>query len=156
MTPNLLFVFLAALVPMIIGFIWYNPKVIGTVWMEASRMTDEKVKGENMPLIFGLSFVFSIMLAFGLFYLVVHQTGVFSLLMNHKEEWESFIGSHGADHRSFGHGAFHGTIDALLIVFPVLATNALYERKGFKYIWVNTGYWVITLALMGGVLCAWA
>lgn len=129
---------------------------MGTVWMEASGMTDEKVKGGNMPLIFGLSFVFSLMLAFGVYYLVVHQTHVFSLLMNLKEEFDSFMGGHAADHRTFKHGAFHGTLDALLVVFPVLATNSLFERKGFKYIGVNTGYWVIILALMGGIVCQWA
>jgi hypothetical protein len=34
------------------------------------------------------------------------------------------------------------------------ATNALFERKGWKYIWINTGYWVITVSIMGGILCA--
>jgi hypothetical protein len=44
----------AALVPMLIGFIWYNPKVLGNVWMKAADMTDEKVKGGNVPVIFGV------------------------------------------------------------------------------------------------------
>jgi hypothetical protein len=30
MTPNFLIILLAAIVPLIIGFIWYNPKVFGT------------------------------------------------------------------------------------------------------------------------------
>ncbi|MEM1124806.1 MAG: DUF1761 domain-containing protein, partial [Bacteroidota bacterium] len=32
--------------------------------------------------------------------------------------------------------------------------NALFERRGWKYIWIHTGYWFITLALIGGLLCA--
>jgi hypothetical protein len=51
---------LAALVPMIIGFIWYHKAVFGKAWMAASGMTDEKAKGGNMPVIFGLSYVLPI------------------------------------------------------------------------------------------------
>ena len=39
--------------------------------------------------------------------------------------------------------------------FPILAINAMFERKTVKYIAINTGYWVVTLALMGGILCQW-
>lgn len=42
---------IAALIPMITGFIWYNPKVMGTIWMQAAEMTDEKIKSGNMILI---------------------------------------------------------------------------------------------------------
>ncbi len=156
MTPNFLFLVIAALVPMIVGFIWYNPKVLGNIWMDAAGMTKEKIEGGNMPLIFGLSFIFALMLAFGMFLLTVHQTHVFSLLTDNEEAFKSFMNSYGENHRSFGHGVFHGTIDGILIALPILATNALFERKGMKYILVNAGYWIVTLALMGGILCAWA
>ena len=73
MVFNFPIVLLAALVPMIIGFIWYNPKVFVKAWMEASGMTDEKVKGGNMALIFGLSFVFAVLLAFEMQFIVIHQ-----------------------------------------------------------------------------------
>lgn len=41
------------------------------------------------------------------------------------------------------------------IVFglPILATNAMFERKGFKYIGVNGLYRFITITLMGGFIC---
>jgi hypothetical protein len=38
-------------------------------------------------------------------------------------------------------------------MLPILATNALFERKGFKYIAINAAYWIITLAVMGGIIC---
>ena len=58
--------FLAALIPMVIGFVWYNPKVFGNAWMTATGMTEEKAKGANMIMIFSLSYVFSVLVAFGL------------------------------------------------------------------------------------------
>jgi len=39
---------------MLIGFIRYEPKVLGNVWMKAAGMIDQKVKGGNMPVIFGM------------------------------------------------------------------------------------------------------
>ena len=64
MLPNLLVVALAALVPMIIGFIYYHPKLAGTAWMNAAGMTEEKVKGGNMPVILIVSYILSFLLSF--------------------------------------------------------------------------------------------
>jgi hypothetical protein len=58
-------------------------------------------------------------------------------------------------HRSFGHGALHGAIGAIFFVLPVLGINALFERKGWKYILINVGYWVVTLTIMGAIICGW-
>ena len=57
MDINFLAVLVAALVPMVLGFIWYNPKVMGTAWMKETGLTDEKMKGGNMAVIFGVSFL---------------------------------------------------------------------------------------------------
>ena len=49
---NFIAVLVAAIVPMIMGFIWYNPKTLGTAWMKAAEVTEEKMKGANMAVIF--------------------------------------------------------------------------------------------------------
>ncbi|NQX92284.1 MAG: DUF1761 domain-containing protein [Flavobacteriales bacterium] len=43
-----------------------------------------------------------------------------------------------------------------MLAIPVLATNAMFERKGFKYILINGLYWILTITIMSGVLCQWA
>ena len=53
---------------------------------------------------------------------------------------------------SFKHGALHGVIMALFFAMPVMVTNGLFERKSFKNLGINILYWVITLALMGGII----
>ncbi len=58
MELNFLVILGAALIPMILGFVWYNPKVFGNAWMQAADMTEEKMQGANMPIIFGVSFCF--------------------------------------------------------------------------------------------------
>lgn len=64
-------------------------------------------------------------------------------------------GEYASDGRSIKHGAIHGIIAALFFMLPILATNAMFERKSFKYILVNAGYWIVCLGIMGAIVCAW-
>ncbi len=163
---NMLAIFLAALVPMAVGFVWYNPKVLGTAWMQAADVTEEKMKGANMGKIFGLAFLFSVMLAFIFPLLVVHQVHVMSLLTNQADSADpnseaslmlkKFNELFGTSYRTFKHGAFHGTLAGIFIALPILGTNALFERRSFKYIAINAGYWIVSMGLMGGVICAFS
>jgi hypothetical protein len=55
---------IAAVAALVIGAIWYNPKIgFGNLWLRESGMTEEKMKSGNMLIIFGLSLVFAAMLA---------------------------------------------------------------------------------------------
>ncbi len=159
---NLAYMALAALVPMIIGFIYYNPKTLGTAWMNAAGMTEEKMKSANMGVIFGVSLLLSFMMAFFLQSVVIHQFAISSLIMPEKDhvlpDGAAALGTQMMDaykdsFRTFHHGVIHGGVIALFFVLPVMGTNALFERKGFKYIAINVGYWFITLMIMGGILC---
>ena len=111
-----------------------------------------------MALIFGLCYLFACMLAFALAPVVIHQFGVGSVFQGDESPesaayLKNFFDTYGGRFRTFKHGALHGTIMALFVALPLLGTNALFERRGFKYIAIHTGYWIVTLALMGGVIC---
>jgi hypothetical protein len=69
--------------------------------------------------------------------------------------FKDFMSKHGSNFRTFKHGMFHGIMAGLFFVLPVMGTNALFERKGFKYIAVNCGYWILCLGIMGGIICQW-
>ncbi|WP_306641982.1 DUF1761 domain-containing protein [Sanyastnella coralliicola] len=163
---NYLIVAAAALVPMVVGFIWYNPKVFGTAWMNVAGMTEEKIKGGNMPVIFLVSYVLSFLLAMATAGMVIHQMSVQSLFFAQEgfmegsgaayDQFTALMEQFEGVHRTFGHGVLHGVIGGFFVALPILGTNAMFERKGFKYIAVNCGYWIVTLGLMGGVLCQWA
>lgn len=165
MTTNYLILALAALVPMVMGFIWYGPMLFQKAWMKQMGFTEESLKGGNMAVIFILSYVFSFMLAFFLQFITIHQMGVFSTLLESGATelqgdglayFEDFMAKYGNNYRTFKHGALHGAIGGIFFILPVLATQAMFERKTVKYIAINVGYWVICLALMGGIICQWA
>jgi hypothetical protein len=165
MIPNMLFVALAALVPLIVGFLYYSPKTFGNAWMKAARVTEDQIKNSNKVKIFGTALFLSFMLSFFLFTLVVHQTDYYSLFAAEPGFGEegseimtqiaAFMEYYGGYYRTFKHGALHGGLAGVFIALPILMTNGLFETKSLKYGFINAGYWVITLSLMGGILCQW-
>ena len=161
---NFIAILVAALVPMVLGFIWYNPKVLGNAWMNAAGLTEEKLKGANMAVIFIVSFILSFLMAFFMQMIVIHQFHFGSMLFGQPFQdpnteigamYKKIMDQFGTGYRTFKHGALHGTMGGILLATPILATNALFERKGFKYIAINCGYWIICMGIMGGILSAW-
>ena len=67
MSINFLALLLAAFSTVVIRFIWYNPKVFGSIWMKESGMTEEKMKESNLILIFVLSLIYAFFISFILF-----------------------------------------------------------------------------------------
>lgn len=62
--PNPLAVFVAGLVPMIVGIIWYGP-LFGQKWMDLSDKTEEQLRAESNPMKqYGLTFVAGLLAAF--------------------------------------------------------------------------------------------
>lgn len=156
---NFLALFVAALSTLVIGFIWYNPKVFGTIWMKESGLTEEKMKGANMPLIFIMAVFFAFLISMILQFLTIHQWGAVGMaggdISNAKPSYTAFMADYGTAFRTFKHGAFHGFLTGLFLAFPMTATNALFERKSWKYTFINSGYWILCFMIMGGIICAW-
>lgn len=69
--------------------------------------------------------------------------------------YQAFMNDYGTAFRTFKHGALHGFMSGLLFAFPINAINGLFERKSWRYIWVNSGYWIVTLTLIGSLICGW-
>lgn len=160
MEINFLALFVAALSTLVIGFIWYNPKVFGNTWMKESGLTEEKMKGANMPLIFIMAVFFAFLIAMVLQFLTIHQWGAFGMIggggaVDIKPSYGAFMADYGTAFRTFKHGALHGFITGLFLAFPMIATNALFERKSWKYTLINSGYWTLCFMIMGGIICAW-
>ena len=111
----------------------------------------------------GLTYLMSVLVAMALISIVIHQTHLFSLMAKdptasdpNSEAGQYLAGlftKFGGLFRTFGHGAFHGTLAGIFIAIPVVGTSALYEGRGFKYVMISGGYWVVSMALMGGVIC---
>jgi hypothetical protein len=142
LSMNWLAILVSALIPLIIGSIWYHPKAFGTVWMNATGITEDKLKSMSPAKAYIVALIFSVVLSFYL-YINVLTGGPDD--MRHGQEI----------YMTFKHGAAHGAFLGLFVVLPVLATNAMFEMKSAKYIFINVFYWIVSLALMGGTLNGW-
>ncbi|RYF98189.1 MAG: DUF1761 domain-containing protein [Chitinophagaceae bacterium] len=159
MEPNFLALLVAALSTVVIGAIWYNPNVFGTVWMRESRLTEADLKSGNMIKIISLSIIFAFFMAFILQFMVIHQYGVFGLIGGDPSKalpsYANFMADYGTHYRTFKHGMLHGAMMGGLFALPLIGINGLFERKSWKYIIINGGYFIVSLTIMGGIICAW-
>lgn len=166
MSINFPIVFAVALVPMFVGFFWYGNALFGKAWQHHSGTTDEMIEGSNMALILGLSLVFSLMLSMMVMTLVIHQWSVQGLFAtdpgfgtpgNASTAFvEDFMSKYGDKHRTWTHGAVHGIFLSIFLALPLIAIKSLFERKSWKYILIHFGYWLVTLTIMGALLCTFA
>ena len=139
--PNLLSVAIAALIPMIMGFIYYHPKVMGSAWMKANGFTAESMGTGPKPVLYLVALVFSFILAFRLCMDVIAPG--------------QDVAPDGHSYITFQHGMAHGAINTLFILLPVFGTMAIFERRSWNWVFVNLGYWGVTLMIMQGILSAW-
>lgn len=161
MEMNWIAVFVSALATLVVGFIWYNPKVFGTVWMKETGLTQDELAKGNMLKIFGLTYIFSLMIVIIEMMLTIHQTGAMGMIGGPSKinealpSFNAFMTDYGTAFRTFKHGAFHGFFSGLFFALPIIAINALFERKSWKYILINAGYWIVTLTIIGSLICGW-
>ena len=126
---------IATFTPMILGFIFYHPKLFGTVWMNSLGLSEEDFKNQNKVIVFGFAIIMSFILAF---FMVNFNNGP-----GQEGPFDTFL-----------HGAFHGLILGIVVAMPVLVINGLFELRNLKNLAINTLYWIITLMLMGGIVDA--
>jgi len=161
MPNNLWLFFVCGLIPLFVGFVWYNERLFGKSWMNINGFTQEYLEKDNMPMIFGLAYLMSVIVSFGLSGIVNHQPAVFQMMMPDvmesgsaaEQQFNDLMATYGEYHRSWKHGAIHGVLITMFFVLPIIAINALFERRGWKYILIHAGYWLVTLSLIGAVLC---
>lgn len=150
----------STLVPMVIRLIWYNEKIFGTSWMKETGMTKEKAKESNMIKTIGFSLLFSLMISVVLYQIVIHQNALPSLVMGDQspetQAWlKASMERYGNNFRTFKHGMVHGFFTGIFLALPIIGLNSQFEMKSWKYVFITAGYWVVSLMLMGGIICQW-
>ena len=127
---NLLAIVAAALATFLLGGLWYSPALFQRAWMRANRYSETDVAGGNMALIFGLAFVFALVMAFNL-----------AMFLD-------------APDTTLAWGAAAGGLSSVWVALGI-GTVALFERRPAAYTLINGGYWVVSLVVMGAIIGAW-
>src|ERR1700691_3753635 len=111
-----------------LGGVWYN--VLSAPWKKANNFTDEPPAG-NPAKIFGISFVFSLIMAFNLAKFLDSPTTTAT--------W----------------GATAGFLAGFGWCFMGIGIICLFERKPWSYVLINGGFLTVALTIMGLILGAW-
>lgn len=141
MHMNFLAIAVAAIIPMVVGFIYYHPKVMGGMWMKANGFTLESIGAGPKPILYGVALVLSFLASA---FICINVTGP-----------GQDVAPDGHSYATFGHGVVHGIILTITLVLPILSTMAIFEKRSLNWVIVNVLYWGITISLMAGLLSAW-
>lgn len=114
------------------------------------------------PMKIGIAFLLSVSIVYGYMNLVIHQLGFYELFFTDimqgnqasKEVVDTFLAKYGQKHRHFGHGVFHGAINAFVFIGPFLGYSLLLERKKKGYLLLHFSYWLVTSMVIGGLIAA--
>lgn len=130
-TINWLAILTAGVSAFVLGGVWYSPALLGNIWMKENNLTSDEIKNGNKGKIFGLSLLLSLVMAVNLgMYLA--NTPDLDVIM----------------------GMVYGLL-AGVWVFCGIAIVGLFERKTGRYIFINGGYCLLALGLMGAIIGAW-
>ncbi len=125
---NWLAIFVAALSNFLIGGVWYS--LFEKQWMDVNGFTKEYLKKRKMLLVFELSFLFSLIMAFNL---------------------AMFLGAKA----DFTFGIMAGFLTGFGFVFFSIGIITLFEKRSIKYMLINGGYMIVAFSVMGAILGAW-
>ena len=131
---NLVYVLIAAIATMVVGFLWYSPLLFAKPWMLAMGYDPNDKAGldamrKGAGKLYGAAFLASLAAAFVLGKIVVITT-VTTLPYGLKVGFAMWLG----------------------FVASVQLTDTLFQRKPFKLFLINTGYQLTCYLVMGAIL----
>jgi hypothetical protein len=160
MTPNILVILGASLVPFLFAMIWFQKNLFGgTNWNRIAEIPETKTSPVSL-LKLGLSLVFNVIIALGVFQFSIHELAVFGMVGGDPEllatgTAAAFMAEYGGDFHTWTHGLAHGLGVAIFFALPVLGYVTIFEKKSWKYFLVYLGFWSICLVLMSIIICLW-
>ncbi|MDI9355457.1 MAG: DUF1761 domain-containing protein [Chitinophagaceae bacterium] len=144
---NYISFFISVFVPLVMGYIYYHPALLGNVWMKANGFTKESLGNGPKPVLYLLALLVSCLFTS---FLWAWTTGV-----GGQEQLQVVDPIDGHSYVTFKHGVAHGIIFSITVLLPIFITMKIFEMRKWAWVFVNWGYWSITVMLMCGILSAW-
>ncbi len=119
----------AAVANVILGMIWYNPRVFGNAWMAAGNIVPSERGKKMMPVSAFLAFLAAMVVAYVMNHFGI-AWGVFDWIGAIELAFWCWVG----------------------FVAPTMLGMVLWEQKPFKYYAIVAGYWLVSFIVMAVVL----
>lgn len=127
---NLLAVLIAAMAAMGIGSIWYGP-LFGKTWMKLIGISKDDVNKKEMPKLYGIMFLASLVEAYVLSHFI-HYAGAVGLVL----------------------GAKTGLWAGLGFVATTMIGNYMFAKRPMKLYYIDAGYALVNLVIMGAIIAS--
>jgi uncharacterized protein DUF1761 len=128
---NYLALLFAAIARFLFGWLWYSPFLFGKSWMALTNCNPDDMK-RRMPVLAPADLICNFVMAFVLVH-AVHYAGALSA----------------------GQGAAVGFFNWLGFIATVMLMMTLYEKRSAKLFWINSGFQLISLLIMGAIVAVW-
>lgn len=125
-------VLVAGISSMVIGYAWYSTSLFGRMWMAAIGKTEEEIKAGYKPATMLWTYLVAVVVAYVLnhFIQLVGAQSLTEALLTAFWAWLGFI-------------------------FTVIVTNAFYEGRSAKLVWINSFYQLAMVLAMAAILYSW-
>jgi hypothetical protein len=133
-------ILVAGISAFVIGGVWYSPALFGKAWMKDNNLSMETIQKGNFAKIYGWAFLFTLVAAANL--------GMF--LADTPPECTGNC----AQKTDLSWGAMAGFL-AGIWVFCFVAIHGLFEHKPWRLIFINGGYALAALTMMGAIIGLW-
>ncbi len=132
-TINWWAVLVAGISAFVLGGIWYSPGLFGKAWLQESQVTEAAIQKSNKGKIFGFTAVFSLLMAVNL---------------------AMFLTDSPQQKTDLSWGMTAGFLTGIW-TFCAIAIHSLFELKTWRYIFINGGYSLVSLVIMGAIIGLW-
>jgi hypothetical protein len=129
---NNLAILVSAVILWILGAIWFSPALFSKPWMEMIGVKREPGKKDGLALGMTASFIGDLVLSFILATIIM---------------WSNQTG--------FAHGCVVGVLIWIGFFAAPNLPQGLYEKRPFKLFAITSGYWLVGLFIVGGLLASW-
>lgn len=131
-------ILIAAVASMGIGALWYGP-IFGTKWIALMGMTPEKMKAaqaKGMAVQYTLMMIGCVIMAFVMAHSIYFASGILQI-------------------SGINAGLQGGFWNWLGFVVPVTLSSVLWEGKPWTLWFINVGYYLVSLLVMGTIIAVW-
>lgn len=121
----------AGIASVLIGWLWYSPKVFGSAWMRMSNITPEMAERgkKRMPLVVLVALLASMLVAYVMNYFGI-AWGVYDFIGGIELGFWIWIG----------------------FIAPAMLGMILWEQKPLRLYFITASYWLVSLVVMAVIL----
>jgi hypothetical protein len=128
---DLLRILLSGLAAMVLGMVWYHPKVLGTVWMSLLNLDPEVKEAGKKKMLqsTAIGVASNVVLAYVFSHFAI-AWGVFDLVGALQLSFWTWLG----------------------LMVPVSLASVIWEQRPWKWFAITSGYWLFALSVTSMIL----